>query len=124
MMIGSRAGGGHGPGGSPRGGVTTPKGGTLGLFRWFSTKSECAQLRIELDQLKRAFAQVQQEWDTTVDRVAKTLRRIRRAEQAQELVIEDENAKLSEPSALTTVPTPPDRMTRIKQQLAARKGGE
>jgi hypothetical protein len=59
-----------------------------------------------------------------VDRITKPLRRIRRSEQAQEAA---ESATVVEgdgSSPLTTIATPPDRMTRIKQQLAARKGGE
>ncbi len=93
------------------------------FFQWFSTKQELKEVRDELDHLKRGFEQLQQEWDATVDRVSKTLRRIRRAEQAQ-----DAKENFLEDAATTlplTLPTPSDRMARIREQLAARgKGGE
>jgi hypothetical protein len=81
-------------------------------------------MRTELDSLKRSFQQMEQEWDATLDRIAKTLRRIRKSEEALAradvgTVVEGDGS-----SPLTTITTPPDRMTRIKQQLAARKGGE
>jgi hypothetical protein len=67
---------------------------------------------------------MEQEWDATLDRIAKTLRRIRKSEEALGraevgTVVEGDDGS----SPLTTITTPPDRMTRIKQQLAARKGG-
>jgi chromosome segregation ATPase len=91
----------------------------VGLFRWFSTKHELDSLRTDLDALKRSFAQVQQEWDATVDRVAKTLRRIRRAEQAQAVAEagdeEGTDALASVPSSLQTSPS---RLDKIREQLA------
>jgi len=91
----------------------------VGLFRWFSTKHELDSLRTDLETLKRSFAQVQQEWDATVDRVAKTLRRIRRAEQAQAAAESDDvdgaDALASVPSTLQTTPS---RLDKIREQLA------
>jgi len=121
-MIGSGAGGGHGPGGSPRGGVTTQKGGDVWFFKRNSTEQEFERLWKEIDAVKRQFAQIQQEWDATVDRVSKTLRRIRRTEQAQDAKEEFvENAATTLPLTLNTSS---DRMTRIREQLAARGGKE
>jgi len=94
----------------------------VGLFRWFSTKREQESMRIELDTLKRSFHQMEQEWDATLDRIAKTLRRIRKSEEAlgraeSATVVEGDGS-----SPLTTIAAQPDRMTRIRQQLAARSG--
>ncbi len=101
------------------------KGVPMGLFQFFSTKHELSLLRTELETLKRSFAQIQQEWDATVDRVAKTLRRIRRAEQAREEAEEPEEVQQEPTLPLTTLRPTPDRMQRIREQLAARgKGGE
>jgi hypothetical protein len=67
---------------------------------------------------------MEQEWDATLDRIAKTLRRIRKSEEALARADVGTDVEGDASSPLTSVPTPPDRMTRIKQQLAARKGGE
>jgi len=85
-------------------------------------------MRTELDSLKRSFQQMEQEWDATLDRIAKTLRRIRKSEEALNRAELGTVVEAGEPSALTTIPTPPDRMTRLRAQLAAKKaaagGGE
>jgi len=91
----------------------------VGLFRWFSTKHELAQVRNDVDQLKRSFAQVQQEWDATVDRITKTLRRIRRAEQAQAAAESDDDAGADAlASATASLQTSPSRLDKIREQLA------
>lgn len=126
-MIGLRAGGGLGPGGFLRGGVTSSKEGMLGLFNIFSTNRRLEQVELSIAELKRAFHGMEQEWDTTSMRVTKVLRRLRSAEERREReesgdgVAEGADAGVSSP--LTTIPTPPDRMTKIRQQLAARKEG-
>jgi len=91
----------------------------VGLFRWFFTKHELDLLRTDVDQLKRSFAQVQQEWDATVDRVAKTLRRIRRAEQAQAAAESDDGgaADAALASAAPTLQTSQQRLETIRRQL-------
>ncbi len=102
----------------------------MGLFQWFSTKQELDQLRKEFSALstdfvalRRQFTQIEQDWDATVDRVSKTLRRIRRTEQAADAA---ETPAFPEQTSLplTTVGASPDRRARILEQLARRKVGE
>src|SRR5258708_26575123 len=81
--VGSGAGGGHGPGGSPRGGVTAPKGGTRMFWNRISTDRKLELIQQDLELLKREFRQVQQEWDATAEHVAKTLPPIKRNEQSK-----------------------------------------
>jgi len=104
-----------------QGGVSPlPKGG----YVWFSKENpenlKLKRLEEELERLKRDFLQIQQEWDATQDRVSKVLRRMARTEQA-----EDVASRPGPEVPLTTVPPSTDRMSRIRQQLAARgKAGE
>lgn len=94
---------------------------------WFSknksTDRKLEEMRAELDSLKRTFLGMTQEWDAVQARVSKVLRRIVRSEQAKdakETFVEDAATTLP-----LTLPTTSDRMTRIREQLAARgKGGE
>ena len=90
----------------------------MGLFQWFSEKHKLSEVRTELDALKRSFAQIQQEWDATVDRVTKTLRRIRRAEQAADAAVQEDGADGEAKLPLTTIAASGDRKARILQQLA------
>jgi len=94
----------------------------VGLFQWFSEKHKLSEVRTELDALKRSFAQIQQEWDATVDRVTKTLRRIRRAEQAADAAVQDaavqDGADGEAKLPLTTIAASGDRKARILKQLA------
>jgi prefoldin subunit 5 len=92
----------------------------VGLLQMFSTNRKLEELENELRKLKRDWESVLQEWDACQARVSKVLRRIARAEQARdqaepETVVEGEGT-----SPLTTVPTTPDRMARIRAQLAAK----
>jgi len=75
-------------------------------------------IETELRELKRRFLQMEQEWDATTARVSKTLRRIARAEQAadKEELIEKLDAAPTLP--LTTLSGSPERMERIRKQLA------
>jgi len=77
-------------------------------------------LQSKFEELERRFRTVEQEWDATADRVAKTLRRIKRAEQAA-LAAEDPQPDDPHQSLpLTTLPVASDRMARIREQLAAK----
>jgi len=64
-----------------------------------------------------------QDWDATSDRVTKVLRRLRLESQRREQAEAETDGEGNEPLPLTSVATPPDRMTRIRQQLAGRKEG-
>ena len=104
-----------------QGGVSQlPKGGYVSIFTRFAENRKLNRVQEELERLKRDFLQLQQEWDAVQDRVSKVLRRMARAEQA------DVKAEGPGPEVpLTNPPTSTDRMTRLRQQLAARgKAGE
>jgi len=91
------------------------------FFNSFRTNRRISQLETDVTELRRGFEQLQQEWDATSLRVTKTLRRLRSAEERREQqeapageVVDGEAGKLP----LTTVGASPDRMARIKKQLA------
>jgi len=92
------------------------------FFNSFRTRARLSQVETELAGLKRQFAQMEQEWDATTARVTKTLRRIRTTEVAQAREEEESPVDRLDASSPSTIPTPPDRLTRIRQQLAARGG--
>jgi hypothetical protein len=116
-VIGSRAGGGHGPGGSPRGGVTTPEREDAVFWNRFSTNARLKALEQKLDTLNREWLTVQQEWDACATRVTKMLRRIRHEVEGQ--VVEKPDVPLADAPAGAIQPTG-DRLARIRQQLAER----
>ncbi len=97
---------------------------------WFSRKNQqdpmVAELRRDIDQLKRDFHQVQQEWDATSTRVTKMLRRIRMEVAAQEPEDAPDVVDARLASAAGTIPASSGRLAKIKQQLeaAGRKDGE
>jgi hypothetical protein len=95
----------------------------VGFWNRISTERKFELLQQQLDDLKRDFRTITQEWDATADRVAKTLRRIKRAEQAA-LVAEDPDPGAGEDGQgklpLTTITGSPERMARIREQLAAK----
>jgi len=76
------------------------------------------EFETELTRLNRGFLQIEQEWDAVQARVSKTLRRIARAEQAadKEELIEKLDAAPALP--LTTISGSPERIERIRKQLA------
>ena len=86
------------------------------------TDARCDELQREVEATKRAFQQLVQEWDATSARVTKVLRRIRTAEVAQEREESVDIAERLDASTPSTIPTPPGRLDRIRQQLAARGG--
>jgi len=86
------------------------------------TDARCDELQREVEATKRAFQQLVQEWDATSARVTKVLRRIRTAEVAQEREETGDIAERLDASTPSTIPTPPGRLDRIRQQLAARGG--
>ena len=86
------------------------------------TDARCDELQREVEATKRAFQQLVQEWDATSARVTKVLRRIRTAEVAQEREEPVDIAERLDASTPSTIPTPPGRLDRIRQQLAARGG--
>ena len=89
------------------------------FFGRFCTRRELNEVKQELEKLQGTWRQVQQEWDATADRVTKVLRRIRRAEQAQEAAAgTDDTGQQTLP--LTSVSTASTRLDRIKAQLAGR----
>jgi outer membrane murein-binding lipoprotein Lpp len=90
----------------------------VGLFHRNSTNQKLDAIEAELRELKRRFLQMEQEWDATSSRVSKTLRRIARAEQAadKEELIEKLDAAPALP--LTTISASPERMEKIRKQLA------
>jgi len=61
---------------------------------------------------------MQQEWDAVQARVSKTLRRIARAEQAADKEELIEKLDAAPPLPLTNVSASPERMAKIRQQLA------
>jgi len=89
------------------------------------TDERLDQLLRDVEQTKRDFQQLLQEWDATSSRVTKVLRRIRSAEAAQEKQEEPaaEVAARLDAGKPATLPTSPGRMERIKAQLTARNGG-
>jgi hypothetical protein len=100
------------------------------FFNRFSTNRRLTQLESDLTALTRAFQSVQQEWDATSLRVTKTLRRLRSAEVRREQEESDTGVETQSVdarlAAAGTLGQTPDRMTRIREQLAARgrKDGE
>ncbi len=92
------------------------------FFNSFRTRARLTQLETELAGLKRAFSQIEQDWDATTARVTKVLRRIRTAEVAQEREEEVSAGNALDESQPSTIPTPPGRLQRIREQLAARGG--
>jgi hypothetical protein len=90
----------------------------VGLFQWFSTKRKLEELENKYSDLKRQFEGVLQEWDACQARVSKVLRRIARAEQAKDQAELPDVGEGGTP--LTTSGTSPDRMARIRAQLAER----
>lgn len=113
------------------------QGGVLPLSKegtvWFSRENpqgerikelelDLRKLRGEHDELKRHFAQMEQEWDATVHRVTKVLRRLRSAQEAEETDVEATPEVLPE----TTLRPSSGRLDKIREQLAARgrKDGE
>jgi len=93
------------------------------FFNKNSTNRRLERLEQELDTLKSAFRTMSQDWDATSDRVTKVLRRLRLESQRREEADAATDGEGSETLPLTSVVTPPDRMTRIRQQLAGRKEG-
>lgn len=93
------------------------------FFNRMSTNRKITQLETDIVELKRSYQSLLQEWDATSLRVTKTLRRLRSSEVRRELAEGDGEGDAAGTAPLTTVPTPPDRMTRIRQQLAGRKEG-
>ncbi len=112
--------------GFPKGGCYHSRGGYVWFFQSNSTKREFESVWKELAEMKRRWMQLEQEWDATSSRVSKVLRRLARAEQAQDLAESGSDDKGSASLPLTSLPTPPDRLTRIRTQLATRgrKDGE
>jgi len=94
------------------------------FFGRFCTRRELNEVKQELENLQRSWRQVQQEWDATADRVTKVLRRIRRAEQAQEATARADDIEQQTPMPLTSVPTAGNRLDRLKAQLAGRVPAE
>ena len=92
----------------------------MGLFNRISTERKFELLQNQLDDLKREFRQVVQEWDATEARVSKVLRRIKRAEQAADAAADPEDPGAQGTLPLTTVAPSSDRMNRIREQLAAK----
>ena len=90
------------------------------FFHSKATKQDLAQLAQEVAGLKREFNALLQEWDATSHRVTKVLRRIRTAEEAQDREVKEEFVEGSAGLQPSTIPTPPDRLTRIREQLQAR----
>jgi TolA-binding protein len=93
------------------------------FFNSFRTNRRISQLETDVTELRRGFEQLQQEWDATSLRVTKTLRRLRSAEERREQdeapagdAVNVEAGKLP----LTTVGASPERMERIRKQLAER----
>ncbi len=93
------------------------------FFNSFRTNRRISQLETDVTELRRGFEQLQQEWDATSLRVTKTLRRLRSAEERREPAeapagdeVNGEGAKLP----LTTVGASPERMAKIRKQLAER----
>lgn len=95
----------------------------MGFFRWFSTNQRLDKVETELADLRRRYFQIEQEWDATNSRVSKTLRRIARADQAadKEELIEKLDAAPALP--LTTAMASPERMDKIRRQLAEKGRG-
>jgi hypothetical protein len=92
------------------------------FFNRFRTNARLSELEQEVSGLKRAFQAMTQEWDATTSRVTKVLRRIRTSEEAQERVETPGIVERLDASTPSTIPTPPGRLDRIRQQLAAREG--
>jgi len=78
------------------------------------------ELESKYSALKREFEGVLQEWDACQARVSKVLRRIARAEQARDHAEEPEVATTQGTLPLTAPGTSPDRMAKIREQLAAK----
>jgi len=96
------------------------------FFQSKSTKREFESVWKELAEVKRRWLQLEQEWDATSTRVSKVLRRIARAEQAEDQAAVGGEDKGNVSLPLTSLPSPPDRLARIRAQLATRgrKDGE
>ena len=94
----------------------------MSLFKSKFTDERLEQLQKDIDQLKRDFQVVLQEWDACSTRVTKMLRRIRTETAAQDA--KDEFVEQAATTLPLTIQTPSDRMTRIREQLAARGGKE
>ncbi len=92
------------------------------FFNSFRTNARVTQLETEVAGLKRAFAQIEQDWDATTARVTKVLRRIRTSEVAQEREEMVDETRALDASTPSTIPTPPSRLARIREQLATRGG--
>jgi len=90
----------------------------VGLFHYFSTKRKLDELEIQFASLKREFEGVLQEWDACQARVSKVLRRIARAEQAKDQAELPDVVDGQRSLPLTTPGASPDRMARIRAQLA------
>ena len=90
----------------------------MGLLQWFSTNRKLKELGIELDDLKRRWIGVEQEWDAVQARVSKVLRRINRAEQAAAQADEPEVVEGDQRLPLTTLGTSAERLAKIQRQLA------
>jgi len=90
------------------------------FFNRNSTHKRVEQLEQDFVELKRAFEQVQQEWDATSTRVTKMLRRIRdEAVRLEENQVQETKSSFVE-RADATVPTAPGRLAKIQEQLALR----
>jgi hypothetical protein len=90
----------------------------VGLFQWFSTKRKLDSIETDIAGLKRTLLQMEQEWDAVQARVSKTLRRIARAEQAADETVKEEFIEKSDKLPLTTIGASPERMEKIRRQLA------
>ncbi len=92
----------------------------MGLFQYFSTKRKLEEVENQFATLKRDWQTVLQEWDACQARVSKVLRRIARAEQAKDRADEPEVVEDKRSLPLTTAGASPDRMAKIREQLAAK----
>jgi len=92
----------------------------MGLFQHFSTKRKLEEVETQLAALKRDWQGVLQEWDACQARVSKVLRRIARAEQARDQAETPEIVTTQGTLPLTAPGTSPDRMNKIREQLAAK----
>jgi hypothetical protein len=92
----------------------------VSFWNRISTERKFELLQHQLDDLKRSFTNVLQEWDACQARVSKVLRRIARAEQARDHADEPEVVDGERSLPLTTLGASGDRLNKIREQLAAK----